>query len=155
MGAAVELVRQLHAIHGLDPVEEARGIPCLVRLERADEMPRHRAAEGFDLLLGFLDAILSKGRDACLDGEPDALELHGLGHADEEDVARPAVRSRAGGGDPLLYRSKIGANVEHEDLSGWPILARAGSALPGELTEGRQGRTAKARVWRSAEGPQS
>src|SRR6185369_568033 len=146
MGTPVELPRELLAVDGMDPVEELHGVPGLVGLERADEMPRYRSPESGDLLLRFLDAIFSEGPDPGRDGHPYPLDLHRLGHRDEKHVVRLSTGALAGASDALMHSLEVCANVLYQCLSGWPILARratgcspaaAGSAV--RLGESRDG----------------
>src|SRR4029450_5860555 len=117
--------------------------PALLGHRRPDETPRYGPSESGDLLLRFLDAIFSQSPDPGRDGQPYPLDLHRLGHRDEEHVVRLSTGALAGASDALMHSLEVCANVLYQCLSGWPILARraAGCLSGGTYVSVRRGKS--------------
>src|SRR5947209_11125614 len=110
-GAAVELAREVDAIDGVDHVEQLERVTDLVRLEVADEVPRHRPPELGDLAARLLHPVLAEHGQPCRQGRADACDLDRLGHADEQHVlgAPPGPLRRAR--DAFPHALEIGPDV--------------------------------------------
>src|SRR5215471_6569037 len=113
LGAAVQLAGQLDPVDGVDHVEERDGVPRLVGLQRADEVPGHGVSERLHLGLGFLYAVLAEGSEAGRERLPDPLDLHGLGGTDEQHVVGlppgPLRRPR----HPFAHPLEVALDVFH------------------------------------------
>ena len=77
-------------------------------------MPGHGAPERPDLVAGFLDTVLTKGRQAALEGRAEALGGDGLGDPDQQNVLRPAPRPARRARHLLAHALEIGPHIVHE-----------------------------------------
>ena len=109
--APVQLPRQLEAVERVDPVEEPRRVLGLVRLERADQMPWHRATERLDLLPGLLHAVLPERRHAGGHGGRMRSTSTVLETAMSRTSAGRAAGARARSGDGRVHSFQVGADL--------------------------------------------
>ena len=120
--------RDLLAVDRLDHVEQRHRFPCLVRLQRSDQVqfdirPVRFQAGPFRMRL--LDAVLSEHALAGLDHRTDRFDGKGLGDGNEDHrPGRPrGIFFRPG--DLFLHGRQPGNNIAHLRLPSLPAPASA------------------------------
>src|SRR5204862_6198892 len=91
--ALVELAGEVEAVERVDHVEEVDGLLGLVRLELADEVPRHRPPELRDLGARLLHAVLAERPHPPRDRLGDPPRLDRLRDGNQPHVVRTPARA--------------------------------------------------------------
>ena len=103
----IELVAQLRAVDGVDGVEALGGLPRLVGLQVADEMPAQRQiGEAIHLLNRFLDLVLAEVDLAGVSRRPNVVGVEGFRNGDEADGGRIAPGAIGGARDAFANTSQ-------------------------------------------------
>ena len=79
----VDLLRQAQRIHRMNQIELTDGVPHLVRLQMADQMPFHLALQIFRLVQSLLHTVLSNVHNAGINGFPHCLYGMVLRHGNQ------------------------------------------------------------------------
>jgi hypothetical protein len=124
-GAPVELGGKIHAINGVDKGELAYGVPRLVSLQGADQVPPDGQIGQRSLFLeGLLDPILADILEPSRNRRSDRFGAMGLGDPYDAHRVAPPARCLASGHrlahkgqpireawevhNPLIYRGMVG-----------------------------------------------
>src|SRR3989338_969854 len=112
----VQFPGQLHAVQGLDEIEEIQRYPDLVALKMADHMPFHRSLDELSFGLRFLDIVFAEEPDPGLYRLLDAGDALRLGRGQEFDPARISAAFHSRLAYPLENLPAIGGDVDHGRL---------------------------------------
>jgi hypothetical protein len=83
----MDLTSQIKTVHGMNQFKYPDGLPDLVPLEMADQVPLNRSADGLDLPQRLLDTTLAESKRPGVHHFPDPIGHHPFGYDDQRDPA--------------------------------------------------------------------
>ena len=108
-GTFIQSRRDSGIVDRMDDVESRAGLPGLVRLQMADEVPAKRQIGGpVHLFEGLLDLVFSEVDLARVGGGPDVVGGEGFGDGDEANRGGVAPGPAGGARDPIANASQPG-----------------------------------------------
>ena len=119
-GASSSFATSRAIVHRMDRVETRAGLPRLVRLQVADQVPAEgRSAVRVHLLERFLDLVLAEVDLAGVGGGADVVGGEGLGDGDEADGGGVASGPAGGARDAIANAGQPGAERGGIDHTGY------------------------------------